>query len=163
MRPLVITLLVFISAPIQAADGLCQLDEQVLFSCRIAKSTKQVALCATPKLDERGWLIYRFGTPGKIELEFPGQRAGSLQRFSFGHYMRYQTDYTDIAFNIGKVQYTVYDYYQGEEKSAYARGVRVTTDTGKEVDLACHGKVKSELLQLEGLLPCIDKDNCPAP
>ena len=142
-----------------AADGLCLADEQTVFSCRIAKSSDQVALCAAAQLDETGWLLYRFGVPGEIALEFPEKRAGSLQRFGFKHYMRYQTDYTDITFNIGKTQYSVYDYYQGEEKPAYARGVRVTTDTGKEIDLPCRGKVRSDLLKLEGLLPCTDPED----
>ena len=143
-----------------AAGDLCLADEQTLFSCRITNSSNQVALCATAQLDETGWLLYRFGVPGKIALEFPEKREGSLQRFGFKHYMRYQTDYTDITFNIGKTRYNVYDYYQGEEKPAYARGVRVTTDMGKEIDLPCRGRVKSDLLKLDGFLPCIDKEDC---
>lgn len=156
-----ILLLLAAQLPIQvsAADSLCLAGEQIVFSCRIANSAKQLALCAAPQLDEKGWLVYRFGAPGKVELEFPEKREGSLQRFGFKHYMRYQTDYTDIAFNIGKTQYSVYDYYQGEEKPTYARGVLVTTETGKELDLPCRGKVRSSLLQLEDLLPSIDKND----
>ena len=142
------------------AQSLCMGDEQTLFSCRIANSGKQLALCASPQLDANGWLVYRFGAPGKVELSFPERREASLQRFGFWHYMRYQTDYTEVSFSIGTTQYKVYDHYQGEEKPAYARGVLVTMAPGREIDLPCSGKVKSELHKLEGLLPCADKDDC---
>lgn len=158
-----ILLLLAALLPVQAwaADSLCLTGEQTVFACRIANSTKQVALCAASQLDEKGWLVYRFGAARKIELEFPEKREGSLQRFGFWHYLRFQTDYTEVAFNIDQTQYTLYDHYQGEEKPAYARGVLVTTKQGKEIDLPCRGNVKSELLKLEGLLPCIDKGDCP--
>jgi hypothetical protein len=159
LRVIFLPLAALLPVQASAADSLCLTGEQTLFSCRIAKSSNQVALCAAAQLDETGWLLYRFGVPGKIALEFPEKREGSLQRFGLKHYMRYQTDYTDIAFNIGKTQYSVYDYYQGEEKPAYARGVRVTSETGKETDLPCRGKVKSDLLKLEGLLPCTDPED----
>jgi hypothetical protein len=41
---------------------------------------------------EHGYLQYRYGRPGKIELEFPKSGMGTQQMFQCTHYMRYQVD-----------------------------------------------------------------------
>lgn len=70
-------------------------QKQTVFSYSIAKSAKIVSLCASGNLtkDDRD-LVYRFGPPGKIELEFPSSVTYSLQQFRYAHYSRFQTDRT---------------------------------------------------------------------
>src|ERR1041385_3044873 len=69
--------------------SLCAKDEKVIFSCPLMRSAKMVSLCSSPKLTkDAGYLQYRFGLPGKIELEFPDHRADSLKVFKYSHYFR---------------------------------------------------------------------------
>jgi hypothetical protein len=157
-------LLSFVTANALAAESHCTNQEQTIFSCSIAKSSKVISLCSSLKLAKgQGALAYRFGPLGKIELEFPSSPTNSLQQFRHAHYSRFQTDRTEVSFSIGKYDYSVFDYYDGEEKFKESRGVRVgnVSGKGKEIVLLCGGEVKSELPKLEGVVPC-DTDNALA-
>src|SRR5712691_7480717 len=75
------------------ANSLCAKDEHIIFSCAVKRTAKLpakiVSLCASRDLDkERGYLQYRFGLPGKVELEFPKGRQGTQQQFRYSHYLR---------------------------------------------------------------------------
>src|SRR5690349_4637553 len=101
------------------ATSLCAKDEKVIFSCSLKRSMKTVSLCSSSKLTrESGYLQYRFGRPGKVELEFPNNRAGSLKAFKYSHYFRAKVDYTEISFIRNGFTYAVFDDYNGEEKPA---------------------------------------------
>ena len=64
------------------ARTLCAADERVIFSCVLRQTAKSVSVCASKDLtNEKGYLQYRFGMPGKIELEFPKDRANTQQQF----------------------------------------------------------------------------------
>ena len=68
-----------------------------------------------------------------------------------------------MSFAIGKYNYTVFDYYEGDnehKKPYYLRGVRVweKNSEGKETELKCTENVTSNLHVLEGIIPC-DEDN----
>src|SRR5438128_10829064 len=59
------------------SNSLCAKDERIIFSCITKRAAKIVSLCASKDLtNDRGYLQYRFGLPGKIELEFPKSRQG---------------------------------------------------------------------------------------
>jgi hypothetical protein len=59
------------SKPLQL-NSLCTKDERIIFSCPVKRPAKIVSVCASKDLtSDRGYLQYRFGLPGKIELEFP--------------------------------------------------------------------------------------------
>ncbi len=138
-----------------AAEGHCSSDEQVFFSCVISKSPKVVSICASPKLTKRkGVLVYRFGALGKLEFEFSSQAGDLENKFKLWRYWRYQTERTELSFNNGKFTYTVFDYYDGQEKLPYRRGIRVSPKNGKgkEVELQCSGNVVSSLEKLEGII-----------
>lgn len=147
-------------------NSLCAQSEKVIFSCRTkaAKSSKSagklapgklVSLCASPDLTrERGYLQYRYGLPGKIELEFPSSHTGTQQMFQYTHYMRYQVDLTEINFQIDDYQYQIFDNYNGEEKPAIAeQGVSVTVPgRPKTVSFICAGKAKADYSALAEVL-----------
>src|SRR6185503_12999879 len=79
--------------------SLCENTEKVVFSCGIAKPAKIVSLCSSKELTkDRGYLQYRFGLPGKIELEFPKEREQTQSAFKYSHYFRAQFDQTEISF-----------------------------------------------------------------
>ena len=106
-----------LSAPVQPKaplqpNTLCAKNERVIFSCRLRQPVKVVSVCAAKNLTrETGYLQYRFGLPGKIELEFPKERQGSQGKFEYTHYFRAQVDLTEISFSVDGVSYTVVDNF----------------------------------------------------
>lgn len=97
---------------------------------------------------------YRFGLPGKIELEYPQDRSGTQQKFHYKHYFRAQFDLTEIAFTIDGYEYSVFDDYNGEEKPAVSsQGVNVTAPgKPKEVGFVCRTKPKADYSDLQAVL-----------
>ena len=136
-------------------NTLCDRNERVIFSCPIKRPAKIVSICASKDLtSERGYLQYRFGLPGKIELEFPKDRTGTQTKFQYSHYFRAQFDLTEISFNINGYEYQVTDDYNGEEKPAQTiQGVSVTVPgKPKEVSFVCRAKPTADYSDLQAVL-----------
>lgn len=137
-------------------NSLCARDERIIFSCPVKKPAKIVSLCASKNLTaDQGYLQYRFGLPGKVELEFPKERTGTQQKFQYTHYFRAQVDLTEISFSNNGYEYQITDDYNGEEKPAQSiQGVMVTAPgKPKEVSLACRTKPKADYTDLQAVLP----------
>jgi hypothetical protein len=137
-------------------NSLCAKDERIIFSCPVKRPEKIVSVCASKDLtSERGYLQYRFGLPGKIELEYPKDRTGTQQKFKYNHYFRAQFDMTEIGFTIDGYEYSVFNDYNGEEKPAIsAQGVSVTAPgKPKEVSFVCRTKPKADYSDLQAVLP----------
>jgi hypothetical protein len=125
------------------ALSLCQKGEKVVFSCAVRRAGKIVSLCSSSKLSKaEGYLQYRFGRPGQVELEFPKDRSTSREAFKYSHYFRAQVDSTEISFTVDGYTYSVFDEFNGEEKPAISeKGLTVTSDsTKREVKYLCQGK-----------------------
>ena len=146
--------------PQQSQKGtLCTETEKVLFSCTVKRSARLVSLCASSDVSRtRGYVQYRFGTPGKVELEYPTEKAGSQDKFEYHHYFRAQVDETEISFSSGGYKYAIFDDYNGEMRPAVSnQGVRVEAlANGKESTLACQGKAKASYGDLDQILPARD-------
>ena len=143
------------SSPLQT-NTLCAKDERIIFSCPVKRPAKIVSVCASKDLaSDHGYLQYRFGLPGKIELEFPKDRTGTQQKFQYTHYFRAQFDLTEINFTIDDYRYQVFDDYNGEEKLAIStQGVNVTAPgKPKEVSFVCRTKPKADYADLQAVLP----------
>jgi hypothetical protein len=147
----------------------CGPSEAIIFSCRIKGSTKIVSLCASKQLSkEAGYLQYRFGRPGAVELTFPEEKRNSQAQFLFNHYFRAQVDETQVIFKNGAYTYSIYDDYAGDIKPPEKRrGVMVENESGagpENQDFECTGPVISRLANLEEIIPC-NKENplakCP--
>ena len=137
-------------------NSLCARDERIIFSCPVKKPAKIVSLCASKNLSaDQGYLQYRFGLPGKVELEFPKERTGTQQKFQYTHYFRAQVDLTEISFSNNGYEYQITDDYNGEEKPAQSiQGIMVTAPgKPKEVSLACRTKPKADYSDLQAVLP----------
>ncbi len=137
-------------------NTLCAKDERVIFSCPVKRPAKIVSVCASKDLtSDHGYLQYRFGLPGKIELEYPKDRQGTQQKFKYSHYFRAQFDLTEIGFTIDGYEYSVFDDYNGEEKPVQSsQGVSVTAPgKPKEVSFACRSKPKADYSDLQAVLP----------
>jgi hypothetical protein len=136
-------------------NSLCAKDEHIIFSCAVRRSAKIVSLCASPQLTkEHGYLQYRFGLPERIEMEFPRDRQASQQLFHYSHYFRFQVDLTEIKFGIDGYEYSVFDDYNGEEKSVIStQGVSVTAPgKPKEISFVCRAKAKADYSVLPDVL-----------
>jgi hypothetical protein len=137
-------------------NSLCAKDERIIFSCPVKRPANIVSICASKDLtSERGYLQYRFGLPGKIELEYPKDRTGTQQKFHYTHYFRAQFDMTEIAFTIDGYEYSVFNDYNGEEKPAISsQGVSVTAPgKPKEVSFVCRTKPTADYSDLQAVLP----------
>src|SRR5262245_25866074 len=143
------------------AASLCSKDEKIVFSCPLKRSMKIVSLCSSQKLSkDAGYLQYRFGAPGKIELEFPDNRADSLKAFKYSHYFRAKVDSTEISFSRNGYTYAVFDEYNGEEKRVVSeQGLTVTIESSKrEVKSLCGVKPTADY----GDLPDVFENSAPA-
>ena len=142
--------------------SLCRVDEQAFFACSIARSTKIVSLCGSRYVDHRrGYVQYRYGKPGALELQFPAARANTQRVFRYADYFRAQVERSEISFDTQDFHYIIFDYYEGDTKPATAiAGVRVSKHgaTEAETELQCRGKALNKLGRLKTVIPA-DADN----
>jgi hypothetical protein len=135
---------------------LCAKAERVIFACVLRQPAKTVSVCASKDLtNDKGYLQYRFGLPGKIELEFPRDRTNTQQQFEYTHYFRAQVDLTEINFTVDGVSYSVFDDYNGEEKPAQSsQGIAINWPgtNKKEVRYLCAAKPKADYADLQDAL-----------
>ena len=143
------------NVPQLQAGSLCGKEEKIVFNCTTAKTAKIVSLCSSKELTkDKGYLQYRFGLPGKIELEFPQQRENTQTAFKYSHYFRAQFDQTEISFTSGGYEYAIFDDYNGEQKPVrHEQGIKITPPNGKEVTLTCRGKAKAQYGDLAEVFP----------
>ena len=136
-------------------NTLCAPNERVIFSCPVKRPAKIVSICASKDLtSEHGYLQYRFGLPGKIELEYPKDRQHTQQKFQYSHYFRARFDMTSIGFTIDGYEYSVFDDYDGEEKPEQSsQGVSVTAPgKPKEISFVCRTRPKADYADLQAVL-----------
>jgi hypothetical protein len=145
-----------LSARAVVPKTLCAKEERIIFSCVLRRTAKIVSVCASHDLtNDKGYLQYRFGMPGKIELEFPKDRTNTQQGFEYSHYFRARVDLTEINFTVDGVSYSVFDDYQGEEKPAVSeQGVAINWPgtNKKEVRMMCSSKPKADYADLQDVL-----------
>lgn len=144
------------------APSLCRADEQIFFACSVAPSRKNVSLCGSKSLDHRrGYLQYRYGKAGDIELQFPQARANTQLVFRYAHYFRARVDRTEISFDNHGYRYTIFDYYDGDAKPVIVTaGVRVGKYGARAaaIESLCLGNSVRKLGRLETVIPR-DPDN----
>lgn len=137
------------------ASSLCAPDEQTIWSCETA-NRKTVSICGSRQLDkERGYLQYRFGRPGHVELQYPQQREHTQTAFAYFRYTRPLVTYLGLRFKINEYDYEVYDNSNEEERGGSEAGVTVTRagNTAKAVDHRCRKPVVHHLIELEEVVP----------
>jgi len=139
------------------AAGLCRAGENTYLSCPTPRH-KTISLCGSLPAVQ-----YRYGKPDKVELAYPDDPAQGFRQFGYAHYMRYQTERSEVGFSRGGVDYAVFDYTEEGHRSA---GVRVTTADGIDHEVACDGPVEGRLDALGKSLRCdadnaLNGGNCP--
>ncbi|QEC69554.1 hypothetical protein FRZ67_20440 [Panacibacter ginsenosidivorans] len=135
------------------SDRLCKGNEEIIFSFLLTKNKKIVSLCKDKQGD---YLVYRFGTKEKVELEYPQKldktswkvfklygvkRFGGKANAGFGDY--------NISFSNNGVTYEVFENWSDDDDTSDI-GVNVTIDKKKVI---LKGDIKSKqgaLLRLDG-------------
>jgi hypothetical protein len=163
---LVLSLVVFHwSADLWADEShptLCRPGEQVFFNCRVKDGRTIVSLCGSKDLTaHEGYLQYRFGREGHVELEFPAQRQETQNMFRYAQYSRYQVNRVAISFQRAGFTYVLFDSYEGDAPAkTHQQGVQVEPagGAGKAATFLCRGTARGNLYSLSSILPC-DQDD----
>ena len=101
----------------------CAVDEKIVFSCSTGK--KIVSICASKDAaKDKGYMQYRFGPTGKLELTFPETKEPANKNFSFVHELYAHGTAEIINFTKGAFSFAVAHYW--DSKSGDSGTVEVT-------------------------------------
>ncbi|MGB4661240.1 MAG: hypothetical protein WBI07_18860 [Mobilitalea sp.] len=120
-------------------NELCGKDEDVLISFKIADSDKIATICLSkPNSD---YIIYRYGKPNDIELEYPDTTDSSWDKFTYSYYFRgggpdnEGIDLNYLDFENDGYRYKIYEEYDSQSDKSMV-GITVTNlNTGEETDI----------------------------
>jgi hypothetical protein len=139
------------SQPKPRPDALRRAGETTLFSF-VTAGGKTASLCEGPKA---AYLVYRFGTAAKVELQYPSaQDASSWQKFTYWSYHRgggvanAGEELHQLSFVNKGVEYQLYDdthaFLNKAREEDYRREVGIyLTVKGKEIRVV--GKAPSSV------------------
>jgi hypothetical protein len=119
-------------------------NEEVVFHFQTTKG-REVYLV---KDRSNAYLVYRYGTKQKIELEYPARTAESWKRFVYSYYLRgggiknAGMDLNYLSFSNQGVQYILYHNYYAEG-DILELGIRVKLP-GKKDDIIIRGRPVSQ-------------------
>lgn len=136
MKLRLILLFVFVfSLSLNAMDThtpLCMENEDVIISFK-TDTMKIMSICVSK--DEK-YIVYRYGTKGKIELEYPYDKINSWKCFKYSYYFRgggannEGLDLVYLSFTNGGYTYTIYEEYSAvADKTSY--GIRIEKGKSK--------------------------------
>lgn len=136
MKKIKFTVFLFLFAKICFAQTYILPNEEAVFSFKTKKGKKMVL--AKDKNNE--YIIYRFGTSKKIELEYPEKNKESWNKFTFAYYSRgggvknLAMDSDTVFFKIDDYEYGIYsDYYS--EGNDYITGIRIVNEVTKKISV----------------------------
>lgn len=128
------------SQPKLTLSALRRPGETVMFSFKTGRG-KTAMLCEGPR---GAYLVYRFGTSAKVDLQYPAElNAGSWRKFTYFGYHRSATpvsNYYRLSFSNGGVKYELYDRQEevidedGDEQYPREVGITVTVPKGSDAD-----------------------------
>ena len=107
-----------ITAFAQFDNQLCKPNEEIIFACQL-KNLKWVSVC---KEKNEQYIVYRFGTKSKIELQYPKLLdSTSWQQFTFQGYVRgggkqnAAMRFGYLNFYNNDINYEVYDLWNSDD------------------------------------------------
>lgn len=119
----------------RAVSNSCVNDELEIFSCSL-QNRKMVSLCKRA-VAEGAFLVYRYGKPAQIELEFAGDASKTGPFFYAGLRQRFAS-YFEIGFKNRGYQYLlVKKWGDGESLSYHLLVDEVDKENGRHLDLRC--------------------------
>lgn len=112
-------------------------NENLVYQLKM-KNGKQLSVCIDK--DEK-YIVYRYGSKNKIELEYPKEKdLSSFQKFEYSEYKRgggiqnAAMELKYLAFTNNGIKYVVYDTYFAEINKSNA-GIKVIEFQNKITDL----------------------------
>jgi hypothetical protein len=138
----------------------CTPKERVAFTCHL-KNNKVVSLCTAQGLTNTiGYIQYRYGPAGSIELEFPKSREKTQQQFELEIHHPYQTESELLNFNIGKYSYAVFRVVSSDAGSPTWAGIEITDNRNKNkpktTTVECKRSLFPQSFGLNGAIPSND-------
>jgi hypothetical protein len=86
---------------------MCYPHEEIYFSCPVGD--KIISVCASENISPKdGFVQYRFGHPGKPELEYPAESYPPMNKFSISNFHGGNISSIHLKFKVGKYTYVVY-------------------------------------------------------
>lgn len=138
--------------------SLCNANEKIIFNCKIKSSANSLSVCASQNLSkDSGYIQYRFGRTGAIELEYPAEKEISRASFLFARYTRFQVSRFNLSFSNNNVNYTIFDNYDAESKPyVKEKGIAISGQGlgNKNIQLLCDQGALSNLGDMEDIVPC---------
>lgn len=114
-------------------------NEEVLFSFKLANSPNTLSVCISKTQPD--YIVYRFGSKDKVELEFPENKADSWSKFTYSYYLRgggagnEGMDLNYLSFENGGYEYQIYQEYTAKDNMTNV-GIKITDKaTNKETDI----------------------------
>jgi hypothetical protein len=123
--------------------------EEVIFGFSLKKSNKIVLVCS--QKDDK-YLVYRFGTKDKMELQYPSiLNAGSWKAFRYSGYSRRGVNNSpmemhSLTFKNNHIDYKIYEDWEGDHHDSDA-GIVVNVN-GKKTKLTGNASSKNGSLGL---------------
>jgi len=123
-------------------------SEQAIFSFETTKGKK--VMLAKDKGNK--YIIYRFGTNDKIELEYPEKDKSSWSKFMYVHYSRgggkanAGLEIDNIVFEKDGYRYVIYrDYTAGDDTTPEKTtvGIAVTSPKPSEITTDINGRIST--------------------
>jgi hypothetical protein len=148
MTKFVIIVLTFLTFNIAHSQNYILPNEELIYSFETLKGKKMVL--AKDKTDN--YIVYRFGTKIKVELEYPEKTKESWQKFTYSFYMRgggtenEGMDLNYVCFINNDTKYIIYDNYiaVGNEQKI---GVKIIDlKSIKTIDLKANKKTRKGTL-----------------
>lgn len=110
-------------------------NEKLVYQLKM-KSGKQLSVC----IDKHGkYIVYRYGSKNKIELEYPKEKDfSSFKKFEYSEYKRgggiqnSAMELTYLAFTNNAINYVVYDTYFAEGDKLNA-GIKVIDESKNKI------------------------------
>ncbi|MBV9958095.1 MAG: hypothetical protein JO360_06715 [Acidobacteria bacterium] len=142
---------------------LCSQNETIIFSCGMRKSTKILSLCGSKDLSsQKGYVQYRFGQPGKVELEYPTSRQNTQSAFNYARYTRPLVTYLALRFETNGYKYSIHQDDVEDIKPVVRESYINVTAPGKDaVEMKCSEPVIGGLMKLEDIVPNDEGDVPP--
>jgi hypothetical protein len=111
-------------------ETMCYSHEEIYFSCPVGG--KIISVCASGNISPKnGYVQYRFGRPGKPELEFPADSNPPGHRFSISDFYGGNINSVHLKFRSGGYDYVVYQ--------SATSGVYITKNGRTVRNISCDG------------------------
>jgi len=140
------------------SNSLCRPNEYLIFGFTTTNN-KFVSVCiAKNTTAASGYIVYRFGTKAKIEMEFPKDTVNSFSQFTYAGYHRGGgiqnacMDLDEFRFTNNEHEYEIVDTYTCEEnKREISIDITVPT-TKKTVSIKAKGKMTGSIMNIKDVV-----------